>query len=53
MGPLCWQVTGIDFLLQIDTIFQCISLVQIGTVILHSMLSWAFLSSQLVGKCQT
>ena len=42
-----------SFLLQLDTIFQHISLLQIGTRILCSMLSWDLVSSQLVGKCQT
>ena len=40
-------------LLQLDTIFQHISLLQIGTRILCNMLSWASVHSQLVGKFET
>ena len=38
---------------QLDTISQHISLLQIGTRILCRLLSWALVSSELVGKCQT
>ena len=46
-------ITWPEFLLQLDTIFLHISLLQMSTSILGSMLSWALVSSQLVGKCQT
>ena len=51
--PLDRQTTGPEILLQPDSIFQHISLLQSRTRILHSMLSLASVSSLLVGKCQT
>ena len=51
--PSCRQLTGPAFLLWLDTIFQPISLLQIGTRIQFSMLSWALLSSQPTGPEST
>ena len=51
--PPCWLVTGPEFLLQLNTGFQHILLLQIGTGIPFSVLSWALVSSQPVGKYQT
>ena len=45
-------IFGPEFVLQLDTKFQHISLLQIWIRTLCSMLSWALVSSQL-GKCQT
>ena len=47
--------TAAEFLLQLDTVFffQHIILIQNGTGNLCSMLSWALVRSQLVGKCHT
>ena len=40
-------------LFQLNSIFQHISLLQIGTGIQFSLVSWALVSSQPVGMCQT
>ena len=45
-------MTRPKFLLQLDTIFQHLSLLQISTSILCNMQSYALVSSQIVGKCQ-
>ena len=50
--PCSRQVTRPDFLPQPDTSFQNKSLLQIVTWIPY-MLSWASVSIQLVGRCQT
>ena len=50
--PSCRQVTGPEFLLLPDTIFQPTSLLEISMRTMYSALSWASVSSKLVGKCQ-
>ena len=47
------QVTGQEFLHQLETIFPPTSLLLIGTGILYSMLCWASVSRCSLGKCQT
>ena len=51
--PSCWWVTGSEFLLQLDTTFQYILVLQINVRTLCTLVSWAVVSSQLVDMCQT
>ena len=49
----CRQVTGPEFLCQLDTIFPPTLLLWTGTRILHSMLCWVSVSRCSLGKHQT
>ena len=51
--PSCRQITGPEFLCQLDTIFPPTLLLWISTRILYNMVCWASVSRCSLGKCQT